>query len=141
MGFIKPIEKPSGMVFSYHRVMGISIMTNMQNSIEVMSYISKAKREAEIERLARMRAGDDSVMDEAPIFTDSAYIIAPYDPNMTVDSAYEYVLSLPEYEGAETESTEFTADLDERIEEIKEELKPDLPMEEQTEEPAEEGGE
>ena len=122
MGFIKPIEKPSGMVFSYHRISTIHISTNEQNVISIADYVTPAKRKAEVDKLARMRAGDPAAFDEPPIFIDSTMVTIPYDPTMTVESAYEYLLTLPEFEGAEMEDTEYMLDAIETVPEIEAEL-------------------
>ena len=120
MGFTKQIEKPSGMLFNYHRIVSVVAITNMQNIIEVGSYASAKKRQDEIECAARMTAGDTTA--EPTVLVDATYISCPYDPTMTVDSAYEYILSLPDYEGAVMDEAEYTAGAEERVEEIKAEL-------------------
>lgn len=123
MGFIKEYEAPTGMVFNYHRIVDLSFMTHVQNTIQLGSYFSKAKREADVERFAKMVAGDqDEANNGTPILVEATFITTPYDPDMTIESAYEYVLSLPEFEGAVMDDTEYMAGFEERVEEIKAEL-------------------
>lgn len=120
MGIIKAIEKPNGVVFNYHRVNCVIAHTNNQNVIEVASYISKEKRLDEVECFARQRAGDYDASTNTLV--DVMPIPCPYDPTMTVDSAYEYLLTLPEFEGAEMEDTEYMLDAIETVPDIEAEL-------------------
>ena len=135
MGFTKAIEKPSGVVFNYHRIDGIFIHTNNMNGISVANYLSAAKRQEEVDCMARLRAGDNSA--ECSVLIENMHVTCPYDPTMTVESAYEYLLTLPEFEGAEMEDTEYMLDAIETVPEIEAELAQAEPESE----PAEEGGE
>lgn len=135
MGFTKQIEKPSGIIFNYHRINTITIQTNMQNSIELSSYITKQKRQDEVDCYVRQVAGDGAA--EGNVLIEATYFSTPYDPAMTIDSAYEYLLTLPEFEGAEMEDTEYMLDAIETVLDIEAELAQAEPESE----PAEEGGE
>ena len=137
MGFIIPYEKPSGMVFNYHRISSVTISTNSQNVIELVSYFSTTKRKEETENIIEMMTKNNEPFSIQPIFTDSDFIVVPYDPSMTIDSAYEYVLSLPQFEGAEMEETEFMLDAEAAISEIQEELAENEPTPEETSEEGE----
>jgi len=128
MGITKAIEKPNGIVFNYHRVDGVFIHTNNQNVINVSNYLTAAKRQEEVECMARLRAGDNEA--ECNVLIEGMYVTAPYDPSMTIESAYEYLLTLPEFEGAELEDTEFQLDAEELIPEIEAELQAEQPAEE-----------
>lgn len=93
MALTKQIELPSGITVGYHRVVSLNIITNHVNLVEVASYTSVAKRGEEQEALA-MGAPMD-------VFIHTATYEAPYDQSMTVESAYEWVKTLPQFEGAE----------------------------------------
>lgn len=82
MALSKEIKQDDGVVTTYHRILFIQITTNRQNSIAVMSYIDEESRQT-----ARPYCG--AVTYE----TD-------YDETMTVEDAYNYLKTLPEFEGA-----------------------------------------
>lgn len=95
MAIGKRITLPNGVAVNYHRVVSVNTITNVQNIIEVASYTSKDKRAAEQNAIA---AGDP--MD---VFIHTSIILAPYDKTIDIDAAYDYVKTLPEYEGATDE--------------------------------------
>lgn len=95
MALSKEIENGNGVTLKYHRITAISIVTNVQNAVEVASYTSDAKRQEEAEAVKGEEAADTNVY----IFT-TGYVL-PYDQTMTVESAYEYLKTLPEFSGAE----------------------------------------
>ena len=76
-------ELPSGVILRYWRVVGLDIGTNVQNTIEVCGYTSQAKREAE---RAAIEAGEPF-----DVFTDTRWHVAPYDQEMTIAGAYEWL--------------------------------------------------
>ena len=88
MAIKKEIRQEDGVTTNYHRVLYVQITTNRQNSIAVLSYVDNEARESE--KAAFMQPYSRSVTYE----TD-------YDPNMTIESAYGYLKTLPEFEGAE----------------------------------------
>ena len=92
MALSKRIALSNGVVTNYHRVVSVNAVTNIQNIIEVASYTSTAKRAAE---QAAIDAGE-----KADVFISTSILSAPYDQSMTVVSAYEWIKTLPEYEGA-----------------------------------------
>lgn len=92
MALKKLIESDSGIPIEYHRITTLTIMTNVQNTIEVGGYISESKR---IEEKDAMASG------ELPnVFVEARFYTIPYDPEMDIAGAYEYVKMLPEFEGA-----------------------------------------
>lgn len=94
MALKKQIELKSGVVTNYHRVVSVNTITNLQNTIEIASYTSEAKREEELETIL---AG--GIID---VFVSTRYVCAPYDQAMTVEGAYEWVVgNVPEFAGAE----------------------------------------
>lgn len=93
MALFKEIELESGVTVRYHRIVSVNTITNVHNVIEIASYTSQQKREAE-----RVAVTDGEPMD---IFVSTRYENAPYDQTMTVEGAYGWVKALPEFEGAE----------------------------------------
>lgn len=86
MALLKEMELENGVRVSYHRVVSVRCTTNVQNTVEVASYPSRERREAEI-------AGGDS-------YVRTTWHVLPYEQGMSVDDAYAYLKALPEYEGA-----------------------------------------
>lgn len=92
MGLSKRISLGNGVTVNYHRVVSVNCIVNLQNVVEVASYTSKSKRAEEQAAIAAEEPMD--------IYMEAAYYEAPYDQSMTVDSAYEWLKGLPEFEGA-----------------------------------------
>ena len=86
MALFKEKELDNGVAVSYHRVVSVGCVTNVQNTVEVASYPSRAWREREI-------AGGWS-------YVHTSWHVLPYRQGMSVDDAYGYLKTLPEYEGA-----------------------------------------
>lgn len=86
MALYKERELDNGVAVSYHRVVSVGCVTNVQNTVEVASYPSRAWREREL-------AGGDS-------YVRTSWHVLPYRQGMSVDDAYAYLKGLPEYEGA-----------------------------------------
>lgn len=88
MGLYREIELNSGVVVSYHRVVSVNTVTNVQDTVEVASYTSQAKRE-------------DSRNPESDVFVSTSFFAAPYGICPTIQSAYEWLkVSVPEFEDA-----------------------------------------
>ena len=90
MAIKKDVELANGVVLTYHRVVRIQSIVNHSSLIEVQSYISKQKRLLE-------KATNYS----SNVYIEATYYNIPYDPELNVVKAYEYIKSLPEFEGAE----------------------------------------
>lgn len=93
MGLIKQITSPEYIPLKYHRVYGITNEIHSHFTISLMQYISKEDREQEKENPL------------APIYrTSKAYIKRYDDPTemeeMTIRDAYNWLKTLPEFEGA-----------------------------------------
>lgn len=88
MALNKAIKQPDGVTTNYHRVLFVQITTNRQNSIAVLSYVDEESRAM------------DQVDDSATPYKQSITYETVYSPNMTVEMAYEYLKTLPEFEGA-----------------------------------------
>lgn len=89
MALFKAIKQPDGVVTAYHRILYMQITTNRQNSIVVVSYVDSDSRMDEKEHIVSQ-----------PYQCASTYEVA-YDPDMTIESAYERLKVLPQFEGAE----------------------------------------
>lgn len=89
MALYKSVKQADGVTTNYHRILYITITTNRQNSIAVGSYVDSESRDYE-------KSGEHV----QPYQQGVTYEI-PYDPTMTVESAYEYLKTLPQFEGAE----------------------------------------
>lgn len=93
MALGKEIILENGVPTNYHRVTLLTIVTNVQNIIEVASYTSEEKRKEEQEAIAGGA--------EHNIFIHTEIISTPYEQDMTIESSYEYLKTLPIFEGAE----------------------------------------
>ena len=112
MGLLKPIDGQIGVPLEYHRITDVAIFTNVQNVINVSSYVNQEKREeelagylVEVEKTRLMEEGlpIDPFPSENVYFSpyvEGSMFLAPYDQQMTIESAYEYLKTLPEFEGA-----------------------------------------
>lgn len=92
MALSKKVGLGNGVVVNYHRVVSVNTITNVQNVIEVASYTSRSKREEEIEAIAKG--------EEMNVYIETCFFNAEYDQNMTIEGAYNYLKTLPEFEGA-----------------------------------------
>lgn len=100
MAIKKRITADNGVVTEYHRIAMIKIDTNQQNTILVHSYISEDGRQIEKDYAeGKYRDMDEEFM-KWP-YVDAVYINCEYDGYMTISKAYEYLKTLPNYEGAE----------------------------------------
>lgn len=88
MALYKEIRQEDGVVTNYHRILFLQTTTNRQNSIAVVSYVDEAARDME----------RGSVIAQ-PYQKSTTYEMA-YDPNMTVATAYDYLKTLPQFDGA-----------------------------------------
>ena len=88
MALYKEIKQADGVTTNYHRIMSVTVTTNRQNSIAVFSYVDNESRESE--------KGDVMMQ---PYIKAVTYETA-YDPDMTVSAAYDYLKTLPLFEGA-----------------------------------------
>jgi hypothetical protein len=89
MALKKEIMQDDGVVTNYHRILYIFNVTNSHSSISVASMVSNVARDKE-------KSGD----------IDNPYQkIVTYETtdkwDMTVEAAYDYLKTLPEFSGAE----------------------------------------
>lgn len=87
MALKKENRQENGVVTSYHRIMMINSVINHHISIAVLSYIDEDSRNTE----------DNG---GKPYKVAKTYEKS-YEENMTIEEAYEYLKTLPDYEGAE----------------------------------------
>ena len=93
MALSKNVELDNGVVVCYHRVVSVNTITNVQNIVEVASYTSEDKRDEEIEAIENG--------DEMSVYINTMFFNTEYDQSMTVEGAYEYLKTLPEFSDAE----------------------------------------
>ena len=93
MGLSKPITQSNGVLTNYHRVVSIKIITNAVNIVQVASYVSKEKRDEEINATKNKNICD--------VFIHTTQKHLPYDQDMTIKTAYEWLKTLPEFEESE----------------------------------------
>lgn len=94
MGIIKDETLPNGMPISYFRIVSLTTVVNQQSIIEVAGYVSQEAREEEQEAIVDPDKGCD-------VYIDTRFIVVDYDPEMSVNKAYELLKGMEEYEGAE----------------------------------------
>lgn len=88
MALNKSVRQQDGVVTNYHRILYVTITTNRQNSIAVGSYVDADSREYE-------KTGEFA----QPYQHGSTYELT-YDPSMTIEKAYDYLKTLPQFEDA-----------------------------------------
>lgn len=86
MALNKPIRQDNGITLNYHRIQFIQSSINSHTSIAVLSYVDEPSREME---------GTDT-----PPYKEAITYETDYIENMTVEDAYNYLKTLPEFEGA-----------------------------------------
>lgn len=92
MALDKEIVLDNGIGLSYHRIEALHVYVNAQNTIEVHSYISEEKREEEAEAIPEGKPHN--------VYKDARYFTTDYDPEMSIVTAYDYLKTLPEFQGA-----------------------------------------
>lgn len=88
MALYKEIRQNDGVTTNYHRILYVQITTNRQNSIAVVSYVDNTARSDE----------QSNVL--AQPYKKAITYETDYCENMTITTAYEYLKTLPEFEGA-----------------------------------------
>ena len=88
MALYKEVVQDDGVPTKYHRILYLHLTTNRQNSIAVLSYVDDSSRENE----------KDAVL--AQPYQKAVTYETAYDPTMTIEKAYEYLKTLPLFEGA-----------------------------------------
>lgn len=88
MALYKSIRQDDGVTTTYHRILYLQLTTNRQNSIVVVSYVDHDSRADEKE----------SILSQP--YQKCITYETDYSPSMTIETAYEYLKTLPVFEGA-----------------------------------------
>lgn len=89
MALFKEVRQNDGVTTKYHRILYITKTVNRQNSIAVLSYVDEIARTDEQESTL------------AQPYQKSITYETAYNDTMTVSDAYNYLKTLPEFDGAE----------------------------------------
>lgn len=106
MALQKEIISNNGVPLNYHRVVSVNSITNISTTIEVASYVNEAKRleEKEYQELQmkedRTQEEEEQLEQGINVYIETEYIDLPYDKDMNVDNAYEYLLKMDKYKNA-----------------------------------------
>lgn len=87
MALFKNIIQEDGVTTNYHRILLTQSVINSHTSISVLSYINEISRQNEITGGNPYKVG---------ITYETSYI-----ENLTIENAYDYLKTLPQFEGAE----------------------------------------
>lgn len=87
MALFKNIRQDDGVTTNYHRILYMTQVVNQQNSIAVVSYVDSESRES------------DNM--DSPVYKKAITYETKYDEGMTIETAYEYLKTLPAFDGAE----------------------------------------
>ena len=106
MALQKEIILENGVTLNYHRVVSVNSITNISTTIEIASYVSEAKR-LEEKTYQELQMKEDRTLEEEEqleqginVYIDTDYIQIPYDKDINVDNAYQYLKALDKYKGA-----------------------------------------
>lgn len=95
MALYKEKTLDNGIILTYHRVVSVNSITNLQSMIEVGSYLNKEQREKEREWYET--GGEDRLN----VYISTTYYTKEYDKDLNVDTAYEYLKTLEDFADAE----------------------------------------
>ena len=93
MALYKEIELDNGVTISYHRIVTITKITNYRIVLEMAGYISKEKRQQEIEQLNNH--------EEVAVYIDTSLVGVDYDEQLTIKDLYNYLKTTEKYFDAE----------------------------------------
>lgn len=99
MALKKQITADNGIVTEYHRIALLSVDVHNQNTILVHSYLNADGRQIEKDYAAGLYRDIEEGMMKFP-YVAAQYIHTDYDESMNLKSAYEYLKTLPQFEGA-----------------------------------------
>ena len=88
MALFKEVKQDDGVTTSYHRILYLTQTVNRQNSVAVLSYVDEESR------------GNEKASIMSLPYKKAVTYELDYDPTMTIESAYQYLKTLPEFEGA-----------------------------------------
>lgn len=93
MALYKEIRQSNGVVTTYHRIVSMNVITNVQNTIEVASYTSQEKRQEEIDAM-KNKTGCN-------VYISTTFKNTDYNQDMTIETAYNWLKTLPDFEDSE----------------------------------------
>lgn len=88
MALYKEVPQENGIILTYHRILYLMQTVNERTAIAVKSYIDDNFREQEKEAIITQP------------YSVAVTYETDYIENMTVEKAYEYLKTLPQFEGA-----------------------------------------
>jgi len=107
MALQKEIELENGVVLKYHRITSINKITNISNNIEISSYTNENQRtkekkyqETQIKNIngEELTEQEQELLDTGiDIFVNSDFLQLPYDEEMTIEDAYDYLKTTEKY--------------------------------------------
>lgn len=90
MALKKEIIQDNGIKLEYHRISEIKHITNDKTYINVLSYVNEKQREKEKE--------GTSILD---LYIIPSVENLEFNDKLTIEKAYEYLKTLPKFEGSE----------------------------------------
>lgn len=100
MALKKEIISDSGVPLSYHRVVSVSNITNVQSTIEIGSYVSQEERKRELDILSYNTENPHNTK-PINVFKNTTFVSIPYNENLNVTNAYDYLKDLDMFKDAE----------------------------------------
>lgn len=99
MALKKEIISDNGVSLSYHRVVSVSNVTNVQSTIEIGSYVSQEERKRELDILSH---NIENPYNTKPmnVFKNTTFVSIPYNENLNVTNAYDYLKDLDMFRDA-----------------------------------------
>lgn len=88
MALYKKVMQNDGVITNYHRILYLTHTVNHHTSVAVLSYTDDSARENE----------KDGVLTQP--YQKAVTYETDYDETMTPEKAYEYLKTLPQFEGA-----------------------------------------
>lgn len=88
MALYKEVKQEDGVVTNYHRILYVTSTVNRQNSIAVLSYVDNDSRDDEKNNII------------AQPYTKAITYETAYTPDMTIQSAYDYLKTLSVFKDA-----------------------------------------
>lgn len=110
MALKKEIELDNGIILNYHRVLSINSITNISTNIEISSYTNKEQRdkEAKYQKLQIKNWSNELTEDEKEelekginVYVETTFVSIPYNKDININNAYDYLKTVPKFEGAE----------------------------------------
>lgn len=110
MALQKEVELENGLVLNYHRISSLNKITNIANNIEVNSYINETQRnkEKQYQNLQKKNINNEELTDKEKedlenginVLVEADFIQLPYDEDMTIEDAYDYLETTDKYKNA-----------------------------------------